>query len=142
MDSGYRPAKNYQRSLGPEIDRQLGAEPSLLPPMAPLRDVVVEALVGNKAIENAAIGWVMDLERGAGRKPIDRRYVAAFAGDIESEPRTIEVKAFGRTNRGFGLWLEVPQVEAARRDPQFFVYVVENVRQGDPRQFVLKVLGR
>lgn len=29
----------------------------------------------------------------------------------------------------------------ARSNPDFFVYVVENVRQGDPAHFTLKVLG-
>jgi hypothetical protein len=37
--------------------------------------------------------------------------------------------------------LEVRQFEAAQRDPNFYVYVVENVRQGDPALFTLKVLG-
>lgn len=37
--------------------------------------------------------------------------------------------------------LEVRQVREARRNSEFYVYVVENVRQGDPAQFTLKVLG-
>lgn len=40
-------------------------------------------LVGNKAVESAAIAWVMGLERAAGRKPRDVRYSGA-PGDIES----------------------------------------------------------
>jgi len=32
-------------------------------------------------------------------------------------------------------------VDEARGNPSFFVYVVENVRQGDPEQFKLKVYG-
>ena len=51
------------------------------------------------------------------------------------------MKAFGRLARGQDLWLEVRQVEEARRNPAFFVYVVENVRQGDTAMFSLKVLG-
>jgi hypothetical protein len=78
--------------------------------------------------------------RMPGRRPRDTRYQGA-AGDIESPPRLIEVKAFGGSNRGFGLWLEVRQFEAAQRNPNFCVYVVENVRQGDPARFSLKVLG-
>jgi hypothetical protein len=35
-------------------------------------------LIGNKAIETAAIDFVMELEREAGRQPRDRRYDAAF----------------------------------------------------------------
>jgi hypothetical protein len=97
-------------------------------------------LVGNQAIEAAAVAFVMDLERAAGRNPIDRRYAATFAADIESLPRIIEVKAVGGTQRGWFLWLEVVQVEEARRNPDFYVYVVDNVLQGDPSKFGLKVL--
>ena len=82
----------------------------------------------------------MGLERLAGREPRDARYARSPA-DIESPPRLIEVKAFGVHNRGIELWLEVPQVEEARRNADFFLYVAENVRQGDPEQFTLRVLG-
>lgn len=98
-------------------------------------------LVGNKAIEDAAIAFVMDLERGAGRSPVDRRYEAAFAADIESLPRIIEVKAVGGSQRGWFLPLEIPQLNEARTNPTFFVYIVDNVRQGDPATFGLKILG-
>src|ERR1022692_35459 len=54
-------------------------------------------LVGNKAIETAAIEWVMELERTAGRQPRDTRFAGAPA-DILSPPRVIEVKAFGKSN--------------------------------------------
>lgn len=97
-------------------------------------------LSGNKAIEDAAIEWVMGLERDAGRRPRDTRYEGAPA-DIESPPRIIEVKSFGTSNRGYDLWLEVHQVQEAKANPEFYVYVVENVRQGDPGQFTLRVLG-
>lgn len=97
-------------------------------------------LVGNKAIEAAAIAWVMEQERAAGRQPRDTRHQGA-PGDIESPPRVIEVKAFGATTRGCDLWLEVRQVDEARRNESFFIYVVENVRQGDSEKFTLKVLG-
>lgn len=97
-------------------------------------------LTTNKAIENAAIAWVMELERAAGREPRDARF-GTSPGDIESPPRLIEVKSFGTSNRGYDLWLEVPQVEEARRNANFFVYIVENVRQGESANFTLKVLG-
>jgi hypothetical protein len=102
---------------------------------------VVE-LRGNKAIEDAAIAYVMERERAAGREPIDTRYIGAPA-DIESPPRLIEVKAVGKlTGRGDGfMWLETRQVEAARKNPDFFVYLVENVRQGDPALFTLRIFG-
>jgi hypothetical protein len=101
---------------------------------------VTDELRGNKAIEDAAIAWVMELECAAGRQPTDTRYRGAPA-DISSPPRLIEVKAFGTTNRGYDLWLEVRQMEEAKRNANFHVYVVENVRQGDPGRFTLKVLG-
>ncbi|SDZ19631.1 hypothetical protein SAMN05444365_1078 [Micromonospora pattaloongensis] len=53
----------------------------------------------------------------------------------------IEVKAYGKSARGTDLWLEVRQVEEALQNPDFWIYVVENVRQGDPSQFTLKMLG-
>ena len=105
-----------------------------------LSSLRVSELRGNKAIEDAAIAWVMELERAAGRQPVDTRHRGAPA-DIESPPRLIEVKAFGALNRGFDLWLESRQVEEARKNADFYVYVVENVRQGDASRFRLKVLG-
>ena len=95
---------------------------------------------GNKAVEQAAIDWVIELERAAGRTPSDTRHQGA-AADIESPPRLIEIKAFGKSNRGYDLWLETRQVDEARRNPAFYVYVVENIAQGDRAKFVLRVLG-
>jgi hypothetical protein len=97
-------------------------------------------LTSNQAIERAAIEWVMTLERNAGRVPRDTRYGGTPA-DIESPPRVIEVKAFGRASiRGDSLALEKRQVDEGLRNPNFYIYVVENVRQGDPLHFTLKVL--
>ena len=97
-------------------------------------------LVGNKAIEDAAIAWVIQLEIAAGRRPQDTRYRGAPA-DIESPPRLIEVKAFGKSTRGYDLLMEPRQLEEARANPDFYIYVVENVRQGNPLQFTLRVLA-
>ena len=97
-------------------------------------------ILGPRAVESAAIGYVVVTEREAGRQARDVRGTGA-AGDVDSPPRTIEVKAFGTSARGTDLWLEVRQVEEARRNPEFYVYVVENVRQGDRSKFTLKVLG-
>lgn len=100
------------------------------------------AIQGNHAIENAAIAWVIEVERAAGREPRDTRGSGAPA-DIESLPRLIEVKAVGKQScrsDGF-LWLETRQVEEARSNPDFYIYIVENVRQGDPEHFRLRVLG-
>jgi hypothetical protein len=60
---------------------------------------------------------------------------------VDSPPRTIDVKAYGRSAHGKDLWLEVRQAQEARRSQEFNVYVVENIRQGDPAHFTLKVLG-
>ncbi len=97
-------------------------------------------LLNNRDVENAAIEWVMALERAAGREPVDVRYTRS-GGDIISPPRTIEVKAVGKSARGADLPLEIPQYEAARTDPNFYLYVVDNVRQGNPALFALRVLG-
>jgi hypothetical protein len=98
-------------------------------------------LTSNRAKEDAAIAWVLERERGAGRVPRDTRYRGAPA-DVESGDRLIEVKAFGQRARGDFLWLEPRQVQAAHDAPdRFFVYVVENVTQGDPRHFDLRVFG-
>jgi hypothetical protein len=102
---------------------------------------VFERLIGNKAIETAAVLWVMELERAAGREPVDRRFEASFPADIESPPRLIEVKAVGGNQRGWFVPLEVPQVKEARRNPNFYLYVVDNVSQANPADFRLKVFG-
>jgi hypothetical protein len=97
-------------------------------------------LTSNRAVENAAIAWVLGLEREGGRDAVDTRGTGA-AADVLSPPRLIEVKAYGRSARGQDLWLEPRQVEEADRNPDFYLYVVENVRQGDPDGFTLRVLG-
>lgn len=81
-------------------------------------------ITGNRAVEDAAIAFVLARETANGRTARDVRGTGA-AGDVDSPPRTIEVKAFGRSARGTDLWLEVRQVDEARRNPDFYVYVVE-----------------
>lgn len=97
-------------------------------------------VTGNRAVEDAAVAWVIDLERVAGREPVDCRYRKDFAADIASPPRIIEIKASKESYRGWFLPLEPVQVERGRIDPNFYIYVVENVGQGDPAAFTLKVL--
>ena len=75
---------------------------------------VVAQLTSNKAKEDAAVAWVIELERAAGRQPRDTRYTGAPA-DIESQPRLIEVKSFGTSNRGYDLLMEARLVEEAGR---------------------------
>ena len=83
---------------------------------------------------------VIDLELRTGPQPVDTRFAGAPA-DILSPPRVIEVKAFGKSNRGYDLWLQTRQLQEALKNPDFYLYVVENVRQGDPALFTLRVLG-
>lgn len=99
-----------------------------------------EPLVGNRAIEDAAVAHVMQYEQLHGRRARDTRHTGA-AGDLVSGDRVIEVKAYGKSSRGHDLWLEVRQFEEARRNPNFWLYIVENVRQGDPAQFRLLEIG-
>lgn len=94
----------------------------------------------NRQIESAAITYVIECEAQEGRQAHDTRG-RGVAGDLVSGDRVIEVKAYGTTARGTDLWLEVRQVEEARTNPDFWVYVVENVRQGDPALFRLLCIG-
>lgn len=94
----------------------------------------------NKAVEAAAVLWVIGIERQAGRDPVDRRYEKPFAGDIWSDPRTIEIKASAGSYRGWFLPLEPVQLEAARSDDEFYIYVIDNIGQGDPARFGLRIL--
>ena len=93
-----------------------------------------------RAVEQAAVEWVMEYERRQGRAPIDRRYVRDFPGDIESPPRVIEIKSTATSFRGWFLPLEPIQFEHAQADPDFHLYVVENVGQGDPEEFTLRIV--
>ena len=97
-------------------------------------------IVGNRAIENAAIAFVIAFEARQGRAAADTRGRGA-AGDVESGRRVIEVKAYGGTARGQDLWLEARQVAEAESNSDFWVYVVDNVRQGDASLFGLRLLG-
>jgi len=83
----------------------------------------------------------MAYERAQGREPVDRRYAKGYPGDIESPPRIIEIKATSTSYRGWFLPLAPIQLEHAREDPTFHIYVIENVGQGDPAQFSLRILS-
>ena len=92
----------------------------------------------NRAVEDAAIAWVIEYEAEHGRVASDTRGRGA-AGDVVSDDgRVIEVKAYGRTARGSDLWLETRQFEEAKSNPDaLHVYIVDNVRQGNPNLFQL-----
>jgi hypothetical protein len=100
-----------------------------------------ERLSGNRIIETAALMWVMEVERRAGREPVDKRSERGFPGDLESPPRTIEIKAVGGDARGADLPLEESQINAATGDHEFFLYLVDNVAQKNPEQFRLRIFG-
>ncbi|GIF76855.1 hypothetical protein [Asanoa siamensis] len=96
-------------------------------------------LVG-KAVENAAVAFVLRWEADHGRPARDTRGTGA-AADVAGEVRTIEIKAYGQWARGQDLWLEPRQRDEALANPNFWIYVVENVRQGDPALFRLKTIS-
>jgi hypothetical protein len=97
-------------------------------------------LTTNHAIENAAIHYVIQWELAHGRPARDTRGTGAPA-DVAGPERTIEVKAYGRSARGTDLWLEPRQIDEAIRNPNFWIYIVDNVRQGDPAKFQLLTIG-
>jgi hypothetical protein len=88
-------------------------------------------LRSNRAVENAAIAFVLAYEQAHGREATDTRGGHAPA-DVESDDRVIEVKALGLSARGNDLWLETRQVDEARTNGRFHLYAVDNVRQGNP----------
>jgi hypothetical protein len=94
----------------------------------------------NRAIENAAIAFVLAYEATHGRPSRDTRGTGA-AADVAGDVRTIEIKAYGGCARGQDLWLETRQVDEARTNPNFWLYIVDNVRQGDPIRFGLLTIG-
>ncbi len=53
-------------------------------------------------------------------RPLTRTRGGGVA-DVTSQPRTIEVKAFGGVARGQDPWLETTQVDAALTDTDFWV---------------------
>src|SRR4051812_45712092 len=95
-----------------------------------------------KQIEDAAIDFVVERERAEGREARDTRGEPGAVADLVSGDRVIEVKACGTSSRGYELWLRCRQYVAARDDPEhFWLYLVENVAQGDPARFQLLRLG-
>jgi hypothetical protein len=95
----------------------------------------------NREIENAAIEFVIAQEKLEERTAHEARREGATT-DIVSDGRIIEIKAAGTTARGQDVWLEKRQYDAALADPEhFWLYIVENVRQGDPTKFRLLRIG-
>lgn len=94
--------------------------------------------MSNRAVEDAAIAYVIKYEDAAGREARDTRGRGAAADVVSDGGRVIEVKAYGGSARGSDLWLETRQVEEAKTNPDgFHVYVVDNVRQGDEAAYRL-----
>ena len=96
--------------------------------------------ITNREIESAAIAFVLAQEAAEGRPGSDTRGRGA-AGDVLCGERVIEVKAYGGSARGQDLWLETRQVVEGRANPNFWLYLVENVRQGDPAHYRLLRIG-
>ncbi|MGY1741187.1 MULTISPECIES: hypothetical protein [unclassified Blastococcus] len=91
-----------------------------------------------RQIEDAAIEYVIERELAEGRQA--RRDEAAD-GVVRGD-RIIAVKACGTTSCGAELLLECSQYVAARDDPErSWLYLVENVAQGDPALFRLIRVG-
>lgn len=83
---------------------------------------------------------MIEKEKPAQRQAVDVRHKRRPAA-VESPPRTIEVESFGGSNRGLLLRGGAEtQLDEARSNPDFFVDIIENVGQSDPRYFTLKVL--
>ncbi|MGY1746763.1 hypothetical protein [Blastococcus sp. SYSU D00695] len=97
-------------------------------------------LRGREQIEGAAIAWVIEREQGEGRPARDVR--GEGAGDVVSGDRVIAVRACPTSSRGHDILLECWRYVAAKDDPdRFWLYLVENVAQGDPARFELIRLG-
>ncbi|WP_173158355.1 protein NO VEIN domain-containing protein [Phytohabitans suffuscus] len=92
--------------------------------------------MSNRAIEDAAVAYLLEWEAARGRPSRDTHNTGA-AADVANAHRTIEVKAYGGLARGQDLWLEPSQYTEGRDNPNFWLYVVENIRQGDPARFRL-----
>ncbi len=95
-------------------------------------------LRGPKQIEDAAIEYVIERERAEGREAT----VADDAEGVVTGDRIIAVKACAGSSAGAELLLECSQFVAARDDPErSWLYLVENVAQGDPAEFRLIRVG-
>jgi hypothetical protein len=95
---------------------------------------------GRNANEDAALAWVMQWERSAGRVPRAVLTDPTIPADIESPPRLIAVQAFAKSARSHNLVLDDSQFAEAKRNPEFFIYVVENTASQRFELFGLKVL--
>ncbi len=95
---------------------------------------------GPQQIEDAAIDYVVERERAEGRDARDVR--GQGVADVVSGDRHITVEACGTSSRGSGLWLECSRYIATKADPdRSWLYLVENVAQGDPAEFRLIRVG-
>lgn len=88
-----------------------------------------------------AVQFVIEYERSQRRVARDTSNGGA-AGDVESAGRVIEVKACS----GFDLrarrllYFTPPQLREGERNADYYVYIVENIAQGDPSKFELRIL--
>lgn len=89
-------------------------------------------------IEDVAIQYVIERERLQGRAAKDMR--GRSAADVESDGRIIEVKAFSASWRSGVLYFTPPQLREGGQNENYWVYVVDNIAQGDPSKFDLTKL--
>lgn len=98
-------------------------------------------LLKGRALEDAAVAWVMQYEMAQGRTPVDTRRTKGAPADIASSGRLIEVKSTATSFRGWYLSLQPGQLKLARSDASFHVYVVEGIGSGDdPGAITLRIL--
>ena len=100
-----------------------------------------DAQVVEETVEDRAIRHVIALEHRLGREARDTRRVSGAAGDLVSGDRVIEVKASSgwQVRRNGLLYITGPQLRRAG-DPNFYLYIVENMGQPDPAKIEVRVL--
>jgi hypothetical protein len=100
----------------------------------------IEPITVDESKEDAAVRYVIERERRLGREARDTRRRPG-APDIESGDRMIELKVVGRWLRTRGVLLFTPgQIRKAEQQADYYVYIVENLDQGDPSKFEVRVL--
>jgi hypothetical protein len=84
---------------------------------------LAEGIVGNRAIESAAIQWIITLVRTEGRKAVDIGACGGIA-DIQARLGSLKSRRMGICSRS-GFVVGTTQVETAVVDGDFWLYTVE-----------------
>ena len=96
-------------------------------------------IVGNTKVASAAVEFVLAQEERRGRQAHDSRKPSGH-GDVQSDGRIIEVIACGNRIPPIGLLVTPGQVDKLEKNSHYAIYVVENIRQGNPAKFELREL--